>query len=164
MLTVERTSETHLLAEEIIPACMKEIIAKETTKEIAESRELAPGHTVRVRLSRERTWGKIAVLESEVASGVGEAPHVEAREDRTMHIVRGTFWVRIGGEIHTAGPGDTLSIPHGVVHAWRQVGYKGGAFVTVVTPIESDGVAELDEATRSRFAVALARRYAIEYA
>jgi hypothetical protein len=42
MLTVERTSETHLLAEEIIPACMKEIIAKETTKEIAESRELAP--------------------------------------------------------------------------------------------------------------------------
>jgi quercetin dioxygenase-like cupin family protein len=164
MLTVERTSETHPLAEEIIPACMKEIIAKAAAKETAEPQEIAPGHSVRVRLSGERTWGKIAVLESEVTSGVGEAPHVDAREDRTMHIVRGTFWVRIGGEIHTAGPGDTLSIPHGVVHAWRQVGNAGGTFVTVVTPVESDGVAELDEAARSRFAAVLARRCAGEYA
>jgi quercetin dioxygenase-like cupin family protein len=137
MLTVERTGETLSIPGIAVPECMKEILAEiaaREAKEITETMTITGEQTVEVCLSHIQKQDGVAVLKSEVAPGFGEAPHVRSTEDRIVHIVRGTFWVRIGGEMRTARAGDTLSIPRGVVHAWRQVSHEGGAYVTLVLP------------------------------
>jgi quercetin dioxygenase-like cupin family protein len=161
MQTMDRTSETHELREEIIPVCMREIIAEAAAGENGYGdapEEITPGHTIRTRFVEEPTGDRVTVMQAEVAPGVGEAPSTPADEEQVFHVLRGTFWVKVGEEIRTARAGDTVFLPRGVAQGWRQVSNEGGAYVKVVAPagtMRETGVPKM-YAARGQFAVAAA--------
>jgi quercetin dioxygenase-like cupin family protein len=119
--------------QEVTPAYVSEITESNGLSG-GEQTDKEPGLTVQVRLSGEQTWGKLAMMEAEAAPGVGQAPHVHPDEDMVFHVTSGHFWVKIGEEIQTVQQGDTLYIPHGIVHAWRQIGTEPGRYIKVLTP------------------------------
>lgn len=50
--------------------------------------------------------------------GTGVPPHIHPTQDEHIYVLEGRFTVYLDGEWHTAGPGDTVLMPKGLVHAY----------------------------------------------
>ena len=68
-----------------------------------------------VKASTEDTEGRLSVLDVTVALPIPR--HVHHRADECIYVLAGELTVAIEDEVHTAGPGQFVLLPHGVPHA-----------------------------------------------
>jgi mannose-6-phosphate isomerase-like protein (cupin superfamily) len=105
----------------------------EHLKDIADGVPLSPGLRIGLR----------EVFRNETMSfNVGVVPeavpdHYHAVSDEMYCIEKGTGRMRLGGEYRDVGPGDIVTIPHGVVHGLVNTG-GGGMLIFIITSLPFD--------------------------
>jgi quercetin dioxygenase-like cupin family protein len=72
-----------------------------------------------------------AIRRFTIAPG-GEIPEHTNEVEHEQYVLAGEYTVGIGDEEHTVTAGDSLFIPAGVVHWYRNDGDEDGAFVCAV--------------------------------
>ena len=93
------------------------------------------GIEVRFLLEGEQTGGALSMFEFEVAAGTRvPAPHSHDSYDETIYGLEGVLTWTVEGETHDVGPGEVLTIPHGAVHGFDNVGDVDAKALAVVTP------------------------------
>ncbi|MBX9623734.1 MAG: cupin domain-containing protein [Gemmataceae bacterium] len=81
-----------------------------------------------------QTGGKLSVVEVLVAPGAGAPPHTHPKYDESFAVLAGTYDVTTDGKKATAGPGDFVHIPGGVLHAFTNTSKEVGRILSVSTP------------------------------
>jgi mannose-6-phosphate isomerase-like protein (cupin superfamily) len=77
------------------------------------------GHLFEYLLEPAATDGALALVRATCRRGYDPPAHVHRDEDEVFYILEGTASFLIGDEVVTAGPGETVWLPRGVVHAPR---------------------------------------------
>jgi len=95
--------------------------------------EIAMG-PLRVKVSGDDSDGRIAILELQVAPGLGPTSHLHRGCDETFYVLSGTFCFTVGDRTTDAAPGTLIFIPRGVPHALRNVGAETGKLLAIVNP------------------------------
>ena len=93
--------------------------------------EAADGLTRTVLLDESDGAPHFALRRFELAPGAEVPRHTNAVEHE-QYVLAGEYVVGIGEEEHTVSPGDSLLIPAGVVHWYRNPSDEPGAFICVV--------------------------------
>ena len=62
--------------------------------------------------------------------------------DEVLHVLQGTIEHSAGDDIVEMGPGDTISIPTGVVHNARNIGTEQAVFVIVFSSADRQAIGE----------------------
>ncbi len=91
-----------------------------------------------IHLTGDDTDGALFMLVDEPPTGWSLPPHRHLNETETIHIVAGTFALDIDGTAVTAGPGETVHIPIGIVHSGHCVEGPGRR-VIVFSPAGIEG-------------------------
>lgn len=126
------------------------------------------GDLLEVHLTGKDTGGSLCVVVDHPQPSFALVPHRHRNEDETIHIVDGTFDVVIDGVERELGPGDTVHIPRGTVHAIRNSGPATGRRVLVFHPAGLEhffleaGTASPDDARDPRDLLTLARHHGWE--
>jgi quercetin dioxygenase-like cupin family protein len=76
------------------------------------------GDTYTVLLSGEDTGGRYALIDMLIPAGGGPPPHRHAFEEM-FHVLDGAVEVTVRGVTSTARAGETVNIPSGAPHAFR---------------------------------------------
>jgi quercetin dioxygenase-like cupin family protein len=77
------------------------------------------GHLFEFLLEPEDTGGAMAIMRTTCRPGFNPPAHVHEHEDEVFHILEGRAAFLVGDRMIEAGPGDTVWLPRGVVHAPR---------------------------------------------
>jgi quercetin dioxygenase-like cupin family protein len=110
--------------------------------------------TVSRLLGAEETGGDFSLVELSGLPGSGPGPHIDAWRE-SFYVLAGelTFRYAVDGAVHAAvaGPGDTVTIPTGVGHAFSVTSAEPARYLILGTPagIDSffaDAGAPIDEA------------------
>ncbi len=64
----------------------------------------------------------------------GAPPHRHRTQDETHYILAGTYEFHCGAQAFSAGPGAVVYVPHGLVHAFTNVGTEAGRILFIETP------------------------------
>lgn len=79
--------------------------------------------------------GSAALLEHILESRhLGAPPHRHANEDEISHVLSGQLVVLQDGQTSTAGPGETIIKPRGVMHTFWNPGDEPVRFLEVIAP------------------------------
>ena len=73
-----------------------------------------------------------------------EVPEHTNEVEHEQHVLEGEYVVGVGGEEHTVSAGDSLLIPAGAVHWYRNEGDQPGAFLCAV-PNGDDSIELVEE-------------------
>jgi quercetin dioxygenase-like cupin family protein len=138
---------------------------------------LGPGDVYRFLVTGAETGGAYFAMEAIVPPGGGPPPHIHRYEDETFYIVEGQCNVMLAEEWITAGVGDFVNVPRGVVHRFQNQGTEAARMILTFTPagIEkffeatlqqtrdpTSGIPDNVDAVAARY-VAAAPRYGIEF-
>ena len=93
--------------------------------------EAAEGLSKGVLLDESDGAPNFAMRRFELAPGAEVPRHTNAVEHE-QYVLAGEYVVGIGDEEHTVSPGDSLLIPAGVEHWYRNDGDDPGAFICAV--------------------------------
>ena len=93
---------------------------------------------VTIKVPAEATGGAFAVVEHVVPPQGGPPPHTH-RETELLYVLEGTFFVVVGAEQGTAGPGTVIQVPAGTVHTTRNVGGRAGRQLSIYLPGGGEG-------------------------
>ena len=72
------------------------------------------GHTYLAKVMCETSFAWLSL--DPVNTGV--PPHIHPQQDEFIHVLEGVYTLYLDGEWHKAGPGDTVRMPKGLVHAY----------------------------------------------
>ena len=97
------------------------------------------GDMLEVHLTGEDTDGSLSLFVDHPSPGFDLVPHRHRNESETIHIVEGTFEFAMEGRQRTLGPGDTVHVPRGAVHAIRNSGATTGRRVLTFQPAGIEG-------------------------
>jgi quercetin dioxygenase-like cupin family protein len=90
---------------------------------------------VRFLVDGERTGGAFSLVEHPLPPRALGAPlHTHHHEDEYSYVLEGRFGVQLGDEVLEAGPGDLLSKPRGVPHAFWNAGDTPGRLLELISP------------------------------
>jgi quercetin dioxygenase-like cupin family protein len=92
------------------------------------------GVRTEIHLDGGDTADAFCLLVDHPPAGWSLPPHLHLREAETMHVIAGEFEVEIDGRQSRMGPGDTVHVPQGTVHAGRNVGEATGRRVLLFSP------------------------------
>lgn len=92
------------------------------------------GNRIEVHLTGENTGGSLAVFLDHPPQEFRLVPHRHRDEDETIHVVEGTYEFVLEGQTRALGPGDTVHVPRGSLHAIRNTGDATGKRVLVFHP------------------------------
>ena len=81
-----------------------------------------PGGMYTFLVSGEQAGGALFAMEGLVPAGGGPPLHIHEREDETLYILEGRCTVQIGEQEMVASSGDSIFLPRGMVHAFRNDG------------------------------------------
>jgi quercetin dioxygenase-like cupin family protein len=95
--------------------------------------------TMTLKATAESTGGSLVLLENLTAPGGGPPPHIHTREDEFFYVLEGTFEIRIGGTVHTVGPGGFAYAPRGTVHNFRNTADTPSRILVGFTPGGMEG-------------------------
>lgn len=95
---------------------------------------VGPRDLYRFLITGAETGGAYFAMEALVAPGGGPPLHIHSREDETFYVLDGTIEFRVGEEIITAGPGDYVSVPRGVVHNFHNPSDQVSRLILTFTP------------------------------
>ena len=88
----------------------------------------------RVKISGNRTAGRLSLLEMYVAPGFGNFAHAHGQEDEAFYITSGEFRFINGSGTFEAGPGDFVYIPRGTRHAFKNLSTETATVLVLYTP------------------------------
>jgi mannose-6-phosphate isomerase-like protein (cupin superfamily) len=104
-----------------------------------------------------------------VPAGAGPPMHVHHGEQEMFRILSGRFRFWCAGEVQDLSDGDTVLIPKGVPHTFKNVGGSDGQLLITMTPggaegffteVESEGLHPSRDMPRI---VEIASRYKLEF-
>lgn len=92
------------------------------------------GDVYRFLATGDDTDGKYALMEAIVLPGGGPPPHIHRREQESFYVLEGevSFWA--GTERIVLGAGNYLSIPIGLVHAFKNEGDQAARMLISMAP------------------------------
>ncbi len=97
-----------------------------------EGERLESRHRV-LRIKAERA--EFHLLEFEVGpEHAGPRPHFHKRHVQSFYVLEGELEFRVGGETVRAGPGSSVLVPPGVVHAFTNPGPGSARFLNIKAP------------------------------
>ncbi|WP_256685425.1 cupin domain-containing protein [Halococcus qingdaonensis] len=104
--------------------------------------DAADGLEKGVLIDEARGAPNFAIRRFTLAAG-GRVPKHTNEVEHEQYVLSGEYTVGIGDEEHTVSAGDSLLIPAGVVHWYRNEGEQEGAFICAVP--NGDDAIELEE-------------------
>jgi quercetin dioxygenase-like cupin family protein len=123
--------------------------------EASEALDTPIGALITFKARGEQTGGALTAFESTAAPGEGPPFHRHLREDEAIYVMEGTIRVRLEEDVHEAPVGSFVFMPHGVPHAWQNVGEDPARLLVVFTPSAAgmerffERAAELPDDTRA---------------
>jgi quercetin dioxygenase-like cupin family protein len=93
-----------------------------------------PGRDLVFKLTGDETAGAFDYFVVEVAPHGGPPLHVHHRQEEAIHVLSGSFKVRIGDETFACEPGGFAYLPSGVPHAFLNLTAEPAQIVVVYTP------------------------------
>ncbi len=93
-----------------------------------------PGDQITFLITGEQTGGAFFLAEVSVPPGGGPPPHIHRREEETFYLQQGSLTVQVGGETLHASPGDSVYLPRGIMHCFKNTGDVDAKFLVLVTP------------------------------
>ena len=106
------------------------LIRRESDAEY-ETVDAAEGLRKGVLVGEEHGAPNLAIRRFVLEAG-GEVPKHTNDVEHEQYVLEGEYVVGIGNEEHTVGAGDSLHIPAGTVHWYRNDGDEPGAFICAV--------------------------------
>ncbi|GAA0458456.1 cupin domain-containing protein [Halococcus dombrowskii] len=104
--------------------------------------DAADGLEKGVLVDEARGAPNFAIRRFTLAAG-GDVPKHTNEVEHEQYVLSGEYTVGIGDEEHTVSAGDSLLIPAGVVHWYRNEGEQEGTFICAVP--NGDDAIELEE-------------------
>lgn len=96
---------------------------------------LIGGLAIRPRMEPADSGGAVAIHEFDVPAGASlPVPHSHDAYDETIYGVTGTVTFTVEGTAHDVGPGETLFIPRGAIHAFANTGATDATALAIITP------------------------------
>ena len=95
---------------------------------------VGPGDFYRFLVTGDETGGAYFVMEAIVPPGGGPPAHIHRREDETFYVVEGECSILLGEDWITAGVGDFVNVPRGVVHRFQNQGTEATRMIVTFTP------------------------------
>jgi quercetin dioxygenase-like cupin family protein len=93
------------------------------------------GLGVRFMIEGAQSGGTFALVEHPIEPRALAAPmHTHAREDEYTYVLEGEIGVQVGDEVRVARPGDLVSKPRGVPHAFWNAGDKPARALEIISP------------------------------
>jgi quercetin dioxygenase-like cupin family protein len=92
------------------------------------------GVRTEIHLTGGDTSGAFCLLVDHPPVGWSLPSHVHVDAAETIHVIEGEFEMTVDGASERLGPGQTLHIPAGVVHAGGNVGATPGRRLLTFTP------------------------------
>jgi quercetin dioxygenase-like cupin family protein len=92
------------------------------------------GERIAVRLSNRDTNGMYAIVESVAAPGCATPMHLHRNEAEQVLIIEGTYRIAVGEKVFEMSGGDSITLPRGVPHSWRNISSEPGRMVVILTP------------------------------
>ncbi|MCL6441103.1 MAG: cupin domain-containing protein [Thermoleophilum sp.] len=103
-----------------------------TTREIFNPRT---GQRMRFLRTAADTNGELLRIETvNPPNGVAEPMHVHPKQESRAHVVAGTLRFTVAGEERHLGPGDSITIPAGVPHHFRNDGNEDAVAIQEFRP------------------------------
>jgi len=85
-------------------------------------------------VTAEQSGGAYSVIETVAQPGGGPPPHRHNREDEIFYILEGSFEMLLGEQTFAASAGESIFLPRGVVHTFRNIGAAPGRILVVTVP------------------------------
>jgi quercetin dioxygenase-like cupin family protein len=92
------------------------------------------GVRTEIRLTGADTGGAFCLLLDEPPAGWSLPAHIHKDAAETIHVLDGEFETTVAGVTERTGPGQTVHIPAGVVHAGGNVGAGPGRRLLIFSP------------------------------
>jgi len=128
------------------------------------------GVRTEIHLGAEDTGGAFCLLVDFPPVGWSLPAHRHRNEAETIHIIEGAFEIELDGIRSRLGPGQTIHVPQGVMHAGANIGQSPGRRVFLFSPgglerffLEA-GAPTPDREIDSVAALTLATRHGWEFA
>ena len=93
-----------------------------------------PGSLMTFLLTGKETRGAFFLAEISVPAGGGPPPHIHEREDESFYLLEGTLTIRVGETTIAALSGDSVFLPRGIVHTFKNSGSGNARALVVITP------------------------------
>lgn len=90
------------------------------------------GHTYTPKLHSENAM----IWHAAIPDGTFVPPHIHPKQDEWIVMLSGNLEVEFGGDVHKAGPGDTVRMPMGIAHG---IFNRSGAEATCVFGVAPSG-------------------------
>ena len=117
----------------VLMACVVVASAQQPTASKAKSFGFMGGQ-VTILQSGADTGGSSALLDIHVPANGGPPPHIHTREDEVYLVKSGTFQFFMDGMCRQAGPGATMYMPKGRMHAFKNIATVTGEQLLFVYP------------------------------
>jgi len=82
---------------------------------------LFEGDTFYTKVSAKDSEGDLYVYESTRVKKGGPALHLHYKQDEIWYVLEGEFLIKVGDQLYTAKPGDTVFGPRGIPHAFAKI-------------------------------------------
>ncbi len=93
--------------------------------------------SVAVRLSGTDTEGEAVVVEVRLGGHAHGLPlHVHPVQEERLQVLAGSLLMRVGGSAVTVGPGERVTVPAGVPHAYSNPAAQVAHFVIETMPAD----------------------------
>lgn len=103
---------------------------------------LVGGVRTELHLVGHQTGGAFCMLVDHPPPGWSLPTHRHRNEAETIYIIEGTFSMEVEGERWEMGPGDSVHVPQGVIHAGGNIGSEVGRRLIVFSPAGIEGFFE----------------------
>jgi quercetin dioxygenase-like cupin family protein len=92
------------------------------------------GVRTEIHLTGDDTGGAFCLLVDHPPAGWSLPPHIHKDAAETIHVIEGEFEMTVEGRTERLGPGETVHVPAGVLHAGGNVGEGTGRRLLTFTP------------------------------
>lgn len=98
-----------------------------------------PGDRYTFHVTGAESGGSMFALDCVVGRGGGPPPHRHLAEDELFYLYDGAIEFTAGGETRLVSPGESIFVPRGISHSYRNVGPSDASMLAVYTPAGMEG-------------------------
>jgi quercetin dioxygenase-like cupin family protein len=98
------------------------------------------GDIYRLALTAEDTGGAIGMVDATIPPGGGPPPHLHRNSDEHYLVVEGELEFQLGPQKVTLARSDSLHIPRGTLHGFRNVSIQPARMILLFSPGGPEGI------------------------
>lgn len=98
-----------------------------------------PGDRYVFYVTGEESGGSLFAFDALVGPGGGPPPHRHLAEDEIFFLYEGSIAFNAAGDTVTVSKGETIFVPKGTVHSYRNIGESNALMFTAYTPAGMEG-------------------------